>query len=363
MSSESEGRRALVTGGTGFTGSALVRRLLGTGWRVRVLDNQKGRFHDELAAAGAEIVLGSVTDRDTCRQAVAGCDVVFHLAAAFRVVNAPKSVYWDVNVHGVERLAEASLEAGVDRFVYCSTEGVHGHVENPPANEDSPINPQDYYEYTKWEGEKALAPFAERGLKTVVLRPTAIYGPGDPERFFMIYRRVLTGTFPMFGDGKTWYHPVYIDNLVQAFELAAERPEAVGRAYLVGDDTAVSIEELVRATARSMGVEVRIPHFPFWMLWIPSVVCEAVCKPLGIAPPLFPRRADWFRKTRQFDVSRIRQELGYDPEVGLDEGLRRTAEWYWAEGLLPRPAGAGAPTGGTEAEAADGVREKESVSP
>ncbi|MEZ5065556.1 MAG: NAD-dependent epimerase/dehydratase family protein [bacterium] len=337
MTAESDRRSALVTGGTGFTGSALVRRLLERGWRVRALDNQPGRFHDELKSLGAEILIGSVTDKDTCRAAVAGCDLVFHLAAAFRVINASKSVYWDVNVNGVANLAEASLAAGVDRFIYCSTEGVHGHVHDPPADEDAPINPQDYYEYTKWEGEKALAPFREKGLRTVVLRPTAIYGPGDPERFFMIYKRVLTGTFPMFGDGKTWYHPVYIDNLVQAFELAAEKDAAVGREYLIGDRDAVSIEELVRATARSLGVSVNIPHFPFWTIYAPSVVCEAVCKPLGIAPPLFPRRADWYRKTRQFDVSRAIRELGYDPKVELAEGLRRTAEWYWQEGLLPRP--------------------------
>jgi nucleoside-diphosphate-sugar epimerase len=240
----------------------------------------------------------------------------------------------------VANIAKASLEAGVDRFVYCSTEGVHGHVHEPPAAEDAPINPQDYYEYTKWEGEKALRPFTEQGLKSVVLRPTAIYGPGDPERFFMIFRRVSTGTFPMFGDGKTWYHPVYIDNLVQAFELAVERDEAIGQAYIIGDDEPVSIENLVRATARSMGMDVKIPHFPFWTIWWPSVACEAVCKPLGLKPPLFPRRADWFRKTRAFDVSKAKRELGYHPEVGLDEGLRRTFEWYVAKGMLPGPTAA-----------------------
>lgn len=339
MSDQPESRTALVTGGTGFTGSALVRRLLERGMKVRVLDNQKGRFYDELNALGAEIRLGSVTDPETCRDSVKGCDLVFHLAAAFRVVDASKDVYWDVNVNGVARLAEASLAEGVDRFVYCSTEGVHGHVHNPPADEDAPINPQDYYEYTKWEGEKALKPIAAKGLKTCVLRPTAIYGPGDPERFFMIYKRVLTGTFPMFGDGSTWYHPVYIDNLVHAFELAVDREEAIGREYIIGDHDAVSIKNLVLGVARAMGVSVKIPHFPFWTLWYPAVICEAICKPLGLKAPIFPRRADWYRKTRQFDVSRAVRELGYDPKVDLDEGLRRTAEWYWAEGLLPRTGG------------------------
>jgi nucleoside-diphosphate-sugar epimerase len=332
-------RRVLVTGGTGFTGSALVKRLIERGLKVRVLDNQPGMFFRELGDLGAEMLLGSVTDREKVAEAVKGCSVVFHLAAAFRKINVPKSLYWDVNVNGVSILAEASLAAGVERFVYCSTEGVHGHVAAPPGNENAPINPQDYYEYTKWEGEKALAPLREKGLATVVLRPTAIYGPGDPERFFMIFKRVARGVFPMFGDGRTWYHPVYIDNLVQAFELAMDRVEAVGQTYLIGDESFCTIEELVRKTAKSINVDVRIPHLPFWLLWIPSVVCEAVCKPFGLKPPLFPRRADWFRKTRAFDISKARREIGYSPRVDLDEGLRRTAQWYVERGLLEKPRG------------------------
>ena len=127
MSTGSEGRRALVTGGTGFTGSALVRRLLETGWRVRVLDNQKGRFHDELAGAGAEIVLGSVTDRDVCREAVAGCDVVFHLAAAFRVINAPKG-----SARSKLKLGEYPEDLGA-RSTIGKLLKLHGYKSTPNA--------------------------------------------------------------------------------------------------------------------------------------------------------------------------------------------------------------------------------------
>ncbi len=334
------GRTVLVTGGTGFTGSALVRRLLERGLTVRVLDNQEGMFHEELKGLGAQIELGSVTDEETVRRMIQGCSVVYHLAAAFRKINAPKSLYWSVNVDGTALMARLSLEAQVDRFIYCSTEGVHGHVEKPPAAESAPINPQDYYEYTKWEGEKAMQPFVEQGLRSVILRPTAIYGPGDPERFYMIYRRVSSGVFPMFGDGRTWYHPVYIDNLVQAFELAMDKPEAIGQVYLIGDEEYCSIEELVRGVAAALGIDVKIPHFPFWLIWIPSVTCEAICKPLRLKPPLFPRRADWYRKTRAFDISKAKRELGYAPQIGLAEGLRRTAAWYRQMGLLPAASGA-----------------------
>jgi nucleoside-diphosphate-sugar epimerase len=141
--------RALVTGGTGFTGSHLVRRLLARGDQVRVLDAAPGLFHDELRQLGAEITLGSVTDAALVDRQVAGTDVVFHLAAAFRKINLPKREYWEVNCQGTRHVADACLRHEVRRLVYCSTQGVHGHVARPPGDESSPIAPEDYYQQTK----------------------------------------------------------------------------------------------------------------------------------------------------------------------------------------------------------------------
>jgi len=324
----------LVTGGTGFTGSHLVKRLLGKGCRVEVVDNAKGLFWDELEALGASLHLGSITDRPLMDQMVKGQEVVFHIAAAFRGVSLPHKVYWEVNVEGTRNLAEASLRQGVKRFIYCSTEGVHGHIKNPPADETAPIAPKDYYQYTKWEGEKVIQEYIEKGLPSVILRPTAIYGPGDPERFLLIYRRVKTGIFPMFGSGKIFYHPLYIDNLSDAFELSMERDEALGQTYLIADESYISIEALIRETAKVMGIQVKVPHFPFWPLWGAAFLCELVCKPLGITPPIFRRRADWYRQNRGFSIEKAKRELGYLPKVGLTEGLTRTYRWYVREGYL-----------------------------
>jgi nucleoside-diphosphate-sugar epimerase len=326
--------RTLVTGGTGFTGSHLVRRLLARGDEVRVLDAAPGLFHDELLGLGARITLGSVTDATLVDRLVADTDVVFHLAAAFRKINLPRRDYWEVNCRGTRHVAEACQRHGVRRLVYCSTQGVHGHVRTVPGHEGSPIAPEDYYQQTKYEGELALWEVAQQGLEATVLRPMGIYGPGDPGRFRMLYRAVRRGRFLMFGNGETFYHPCYIDNLVDAFELAAEHPKAVGGTYLIGDDRYVSLNELVRGVAKSLGQEARIVYLPFGPLWAASALCEAVCMPLGIEPPLFRRRADWFRQTRAFTIQKARQELGFVPRVGLDEGLARTAAWYRANGYL-----------------------------
>jgi nucleoside-diphosphate-sugar epimerase len=324
----------LVTGGTGFTGSHLVRRLLARGDEVRVLDAAPGLFHDELRSLGAAVTLGSVTDETLVDRLVRGCEVVFHLAAAFRQINLPRRAYWEVNCLGSRRVAEACLRHQVRRLVYCSTQGVHGDIRRVPGDESSPIAPEDYYQQTKYEGELATWEVARQGLEATVLRPMAIYGPGDPGRFLMLFRAARRGRFLMFGDGETFYHPLYVDNLVDAFELAAEHPKAPGETYLVGDDRYVTLNELVRAVGRALGREVPVVHLPFAPLWAAAAACEAVCRPLGIEPPLFRRRADWFRQVRAFSIDKARRELGYAPRVGLDEGLARTAAWYREHGYL-----------------------------
>jgi nucleoside-diphosphate-sugar epimerase len=325
--------RALVTGGTGFTGSHLVRRLLDRGCEVRVLDTQPGLDDEDLRRRGARIVFGSVTDAALVDQLTKGVERVFHVAAVFRQINVPDALYRSVNAEGTRIVAEAALRHGVSAFVYCSTQGVHGDVEHPPGDENSPIAPADYYQQTKFEGEQHVQALVARGLTATILRPMAIYGPGDPERFLMLFRAVARGSFLMFGDGETLYHPLYIDNLVDAFELAGER-QGRGEVFLIGDERYVTLNELVHAVAASLSVPVRIRYLPFRPLWLAAAACEAVCRPLGVEPPLFRRRADWFRQNRAFRITRATRDLGYRPAVDLATGLARTAQWYRANNYV-----------------------------
>ncbi|HHC72029.1 MAG TPA: NAD(P)-dependent oxidoreductase [Thiotrichales bacterium] len=326
--------KVLVTGGTGFTGKALVKRLLDEGHEVVALDYKEGVKTDELRQWGAEVVIGTVVDEQLMDRCMEGVDLVHHLAAAFRELDVPESHYHHINVDGTRITLESARRHGVRRFIYMSTCGVHGNVGRRPASEESPIRPADYYQQTKYEAEPLVLGANSDEMRTVVLRPAAIYGPGDPERFFMIFRRVAKGVFPMFGSGKTFYHPLYIDNLVDACLLVMEEGKGDGQCYLIADDEYVEIEDLVRRVARAMDREVRIPHYPILPLIVAGHFFEKTCKPFGIAPPIFPRRVDWYRQNRAFDISKARREIGYDPRVGLDEGLKKTYEWYVAEGYL-----------------------------
>ena len=324
----------LVTGGTGFTGAALVLRLLELGHSVTSLDNQPGIFYKELEQKGATLITGSITDRQTVNKATKDIDFVYHLAAAFRKINVPDSYYYDVNVNGTRWVLEAAAANNVKRVVYCSTQGVHGHVETPPGDENSPIAPADYYQQTKYEGEEVTQEFIKKGMNCVILRPTAMYGPGDPERFYMIFKRVKKGVFPMFGSGKTFYHPLYIDNLVDAFVLTLDLEKGTGGTYLIGDEDYVPIKVLVKKVAKAMDMPVKIPHYPILPLIVAGHVCEKICKPIKIPPPIFPRRVDWFRQVRAFSIDKAKRELNYVARVDLDEGLKRTADWYKEKGYL-----------------------------
>lgn len=326
--------KVLVTGGTGFTGKALVKRLLDEGHQVVALDYKEGIKTDELRNWGAEVVIGSVTDKEIVERCMNGIDVVQHLAAAFRELNVDESHYYNVNVSGTINVLEAAFRHKVRRFIYCSTCGVHGNVDKPPGDETAPIHPADYYQQTKYEAEPFIKEYFDKGLKTVILRPAAIYGPGDPERFGMIFRRVAKGKFPMFGDGKTLYHPLYIDNLIDAHMLSMQEGKGDGEAYLIADEEYLEIEHIVREVAKAMEIDAKIPHYPVMPLVIAGHIFEKLYKPFGLTPPIFPRRVDWFRQNRAFNIDKAKRDLDYQPKVAIAEGLRNTYLWYKQEGYL-----------------------------
>jgi nucleoside-diphosphate-sugar epimerase len=327
--------RILVTGGTGFVGSHLVRRLLAKGHQIVSLDKSPGLFDDELRSSGASLITGSVTNTEDVNRAIQGCELVYHLASPFGDILQPDKVYWDIEVNGTRNVLEAADRHHVRRVIHCSTQGVHGIIDRPPGDENSPVAPRDYYCYSKAEGERVCQEFSAKGMDIVIVRPTSVYGPGDTRGWLKLYRMVARGWFLMIGDGKTLNHPVYVDNLVDIFELVATSPSARGRVYLAGDDQSVSLTELVRSVGTAVGSDVRIIRFPSYQIaWLGAGLIEIVFKTIGIKPPVFRRRLSWFKTNRAFRIDRAKHELGYQPRVPLTEGLARTAYWYRHSGYL-----------------------------
>ena len=322
--------RVLVTGATGFTGGHLARQLAAQGYAVRAL----ARRTPPDPTAGVEYVTGDLRDPDSLQRAASGVDVVYHIAAIYRQAGLKDAEYRAINADAVRTVIDAAARAGARRVVHCSTVGVHGDVEHPPANEDAPLKPGDVYQVTKLEGERiALQASRETGVEVVVARPTGIYGPGD-RRLLKLFRGVARRKFVVLGDGRIYYHLTYIEDLCEGFRLCGEVPQAAGRTYILAGGEVTTLNELIALIAEEAKVPPPTLHLPVWPFWLAGAACEAVCAPLGIEPPIYRRRVDFFTKSRAFDITRARAELGYDPKVSLRDGIRRTLEWYRAAGWL-----------------------------
>lgn len=327
----------LVTGATGFTGGHLAATLARRGHHVRALVRVRSRERFQvspLPALGVELVEGDLADPASLERATRGVEVVYHIAATYREAGQPDEAYRRVNVDGTRALLEAARSAGVRRVVHCSTGGVHGHIASPPATEDAPFNPGDIYQASKLEAEQAARRYGdETGLDVVVARPIGIYGPGDT-RFLKMFRGLARGRFPLLGSCEAFYHLTYIDDLVEGFILCGEVPAARGRTYILAGRRYTTLNDLVALVAREVGRRPPRLHLPVWPFFVAGALCELVCVPLGIEPPLYRRRVDFYTKSRAFDTTRARTELGYAPAVDLEEGIRRTADWYRQEHLL-----------------------------
>jgi nucleoside-diphosphate-sugar epimerase len=323
----------LVTGATGFTGSHLARSLARVGRQVRALVRDPARAGD-LAAAGVELVSGDIRDPDALRRATAGVSIVYNIAALYRQAGLPRETYRAVNATAAGAIVDAAAAAGARRVVHCSTVGVHGDVEHPPANEDAPLAPGDVYQETKLEGEQLAREAGRRtGLPVTIVRPSGIYGPGD-RRLLKLFRGVARGRFPMLGSGKIYYHLTYIDDLVEGFRLCGEHPAAANRTYILAGGEVTTLNELVALVADVAGSKPPRVHLPVWPVWIAGAACELLCAPFGLEPPLYRRRVDFYTKSRAFDIRRAEEEVGYAPKVGLKEGIAKTLQWYRANGWI-----------------------------
>ena len=326
-------RTVLVTGANGYTGHYFSRYLAERGVATRAMyyppDGKPDLKHELL-----ELVPGDIRNRNEVERSLEGIKTVYHIAALYRPTNVPQRAFWDVNVDGTRNMVELAVQAGVERFVHCSTIGVHGTTGKTPVTEDAPIQPDDYYQETKWEGEKlALELSRELGLALSVIRPAGIYGPGE-RRFLKITQLVNRRRFVMFGSGETCYHFIHVKDLSDAFVLAAQGERSTGRSYIIADDGAITLNSMVAMLADSLGVRRPGIRLPYALLKSAAIVCEGLCKPFGISPPMHRRRAAWFVSSRAFDTSRARDELGYSPTVKIEDGMKEMVGSFSEAGWL-----------------------------
>lgn len=322
----------LVTGATGFTGGHLARRLLRSGHAVRVLARDDSRA-DGLEREGFEVVRGDLTDTKAIDRAVAGARLVYHIAALFRPNKDPDEVYRAVNRDATGHLLAAARTHGAERFIHCSTAGVHGAPKTVPTDENEPFAPADIYQQTKLEGEMLAHDAIKQGQPVSIVRPGAIFGEGDT-RFVKLLKPIRNGQFRMFGPGTARFHLTHVDDLVDGFLLCGDKEAALGEVFIIAGPEFITIWELVRKAAEAMGVEPPKGSIPLWPLLTAATIMEFAFKPFDITPPLYRRRCHFFYHDRGWLTTKAQKLLGYKPKITVLEGFRRTAQWYVDEGYI-----------------------------
>ena len=316
--------KILITGAGGFIGSHLVDNQLEQGHDVRAVDLHLELLRHQSAHPHLEAIHGNITDNDLLKKLAAGVDVIYHLASAHLDVSLSDDHYQRVNVDATLHLLEAAKEAGVKRFVHCSSVGVIGDVGNPPADETTDCHPTNIYERTKLEGERAALDFAHRtGFPVVVIRPAWVYGPRCP-RTSKLMRTISKGRFFFFGNGQNMRHPVYISDAVKGLELCASTEGVNGEIFIIAGEVAVPVSELVSVMSKELGVHTPKFYFPIALGLLGGFGLEMAFKPLKKRPPFSRRSVDFFRKHNAYSIDKAKRMLGYQPRVSLPTGIRET---------------------------------------
>jgi nucleoside-diphosphate-sugar epimerase len=277
------------------------------------------------SAENLELLSLDIRNAEAMREAVAGVDVVFHLASAHLQVHAASDWYESINVDAVASLVDACRRGKVGRLVHVSSVGIYGDVTDPPANEDSPKNPVNRYEKTKLSGETlALQEAANAGVELFVLRPGWVYGPGCP-RTTKLLRTIRKRRFFFIGAATNLRHPIYVADAVEACVLAADAPKSgSGRPYLVVGPRAITVRELVTSCAEALEVASPSIALPRSLGAAAAHACEIGFGLFRANPPFSRRSLAFFDNNNSFDGSAAVQALGFQPKIDLKQGLRQS---------------------------------------
>jgi dihydroflavonol-4-reductase len=319
--------RVLITGAGGFIGSHLVEDQLRRDREVTAVDLNVERLESIGSNPKLKTIEGDFANRSLLDPYLEGHDVCFHLASAHLEKSVSDEYFWSVNVHATSEFVERCYNAGISRFIHCSSVGVYGDIKNPPADEGSDCYPDVAYEKSKLAGEEAVLEFAHQcDYDVVVVRPAWVYGPRCP-RTQKLFRTIKKGRFFYVGDGQTLRHPIYISDMVNGFEIAASHESSRGEIFIMAGPRAVTLEELVNGIAASMGASPPGLKLPKSVVWLGCLLLEAGARIIGREAPFTRRSLKFYTGNTAFSIEKARNALGFNPVVNLQDGLDWTYTW------------------------------------
>ncbi|MFB3923213.1 MAG: NAD-dependent epimerase/dehydratase family protein [Terriglobia bacterium] len=333
-----EFRRALVTGAAGCIGQRLVKRLVTEGCHVHALDVSAAGLQQlahGIPEGAVRILQGDLNDAEVLEQATEGVEAVFHAAAKVHSIpqnSAEEAEFFRVNVAGTEYLLRACQKRPLRAFVFFSTIAVYGSGDGHPLTETTALRPENAYAQSKVEAERRVLEFrGPEGMRPTVLRMSLVYGEGERGNFIRMLRGVNSGRFLLIGSGETRKSMIYVGDVVEAALLAARSRAAWGEVFVLADPTAYTLRVVVETLARHLGA--RPPRFrlPISLARLGGEVLTRLGRGFGVRPPVTRSDVDRLVSNTVCDTSKIQKTLGYQSQVGLEEGVRRTVRWFREE--------------------------------
>jgi nucleoside-diphosphate-sugar epimerase len=317
----------LVTGGTGFIGRHLIDTLIARGDIVRALVRQTSNTKP-LKALNVELVVADLRNSESIDHVMQGVDRILHLAAAPDW--STNKEHWNTNYLATKNLLEAALKWKINRFVHCSTVGILGFADESPLDESSPYAPSPYSPYciTKCEAEKEARAYSRKGLSVTVVRPAQVYGPRDKGTLGLGFTWIQRGLFPLIGGGKALLQPIYVQDVVDAIILAMEVNKALGQTYNIAGEKILSFKELFSIITNAFGTTSQKLNLPRSVAWTLGYLFEAKTRLFGGYAFLTRFRVECATRNMIYDISKAKEELGFSPKVGIEEGVKRTVQWY-----------------------------------
>ncbi|GAB4272920.1 MAG: NAD-dependent epimerase/dehydratase family protein [Candidatus Rifleibacteriota bacterium] len=328
-----KGQTALVTGGSGFLGRAIVKLLLAKELNVRILCRKN---YPDLEQLGCRIFKGEISDENLVNRAVKGCDIVFHTAAKAGVEE-PYSEYVRINIDGTNNIIQACLNNNVTRLVYTSSPSVvfsHGDIEGADESLPYPEHYLAYYPETKAKAEREVLQNNSDRLATVSLRPHLIWGPGDNHLAPRLIAKAKAGKLRFVGDGSNLIDTVYIDNAADAHILAAERlwpgSSIAGKAYFITNGEPKPLKEIVNGILAAAGVKPVTATISPKLAWFIGLICEFLWKTFRFSgePPITRWVASELSTAHWFNIDAAKIDLDYKPAVDIETGMKRLKEFY-----------------------------------
>jgi nucleoside-diphosphate-sugar epimerase len=324
--------RFLITGATGFVGGHVAQACRERGHELSALVRPSSDTR-ELAALGATLYRGELTDLSLVRSAVTDADIVVHCAAKVGDWG-PVDAYRRVNVEGLRTLLDACKGQALSRFIHVSSLGVYAarHHYGTDESEPLPRRHRDGYSQSKVEAEQlALDYYRDFGVPVVVLRPGFVYGPRDRSVMPRLIHGLREGTVRYPGArGQRALNTIYVGNLVEAIFLAIANDQAVGEVFNLTDGEPVSKRRFIEAVADALGLP--HPHLmpPYWLAWLVTWCYETAAKLRGApAAPIFNfTRLKFLGLNLDFNIDKARRMLGYRPRWSVDDALVETMDWY-----------------------------------